>query len=33
MRGSIKQRGAKSWQLTLEFGYVRDAETGKAKRV
>jgi len=33
MRGSIKQRGAKSWRLTLEFEYVRDAETGKAKRV
>ena len=30
MRGSIRRRGKKSWLLTLEFGYVRDRETGKA---
>lgn len=33
MRGSIRQRGKRSSLLTLEFGYVRDPETGKAKRV
>ena len=33
MRGSIRRRGKRSWLLTLEFGYIRDPETGKAKRV
>jgi integrase len=33
MRGSIRQRSPGSWRLTLEFGYVQDPVTGKAKRV
>ena len=33
MRGSIRQRGKRSWRITLEFGYVRDPETGTTKRV
>jgi integrase len=33
MRGSLKQRSPGSWSLILEFGYVRDPQTGKSKRV
>jgi integrase len=33
MRGSIRPRGPRSWQLVLEFGYVRDAVTGQARRI
>src|SRR5438034_7264401 len=33
MRGSLRQRGDKAWLLTLEFGYRRDPETGKSKRI
>ncbi|PWT80446.1 MAG: hypothetical protein C5B57_12210 [Blastocatellia bacterium] len=33
MRGSLKQRGAQTWLLTLEFGYRRDPDTGKTKRI
>ena len=33
MRGSIRQRSSGSWRLTLEFGYVRDAATGKTRRL
>jgi integrase len=33
MRGSLRQRGEKTWLLTLEFGYRRDPETGKSKRI
>lgn len=33
MRGSLKQRSPGSWSLILEFGYLRDPETGKSKRV
>jgi len=32
MRGSLRQRGAGSWLLTLEFGYRRDSATGKTTR-
>jgi len=32
MRGSLRQRGAGSWLLTLEFGYRRDSATGKTAR-
>src|SRR5579871_3612811 len=33
MRGSLRQRGKNSWRLTLEFGYRRDPDTGKLKRI
>jgi integrase len=33
MRGSIRQRGEKTWLLVLEFGYRHDPQTGKSKRV
>lgn len=33
MRGSLKQRGENTGLLTLEFGYVHNAVTGKVKRV
>src|SRR5262245_19544680 len=33
MRGSLRQRGEGRWLLTLEFGYRRDPETGKSKRL
>src|SRR2546430_3361665 len=33
MRGSLRQRGEKTWLLILEFGYRRDPETGKNKRL
>ena len=32
MRGSIRQRGKRSWLITLEFGYVRDPQTGAVTR-
>jgi integrase len=33
MRGSIRQRSKTSWQIILEYGYVRDRATGRRKRV
>jgi len=33
MRGSLRQRGEKTWHLILEFGYRCDPETGKSKRI
>jgi integrase len=33
MRGSLLQRGPKTWLIRLEFGYVPDPTTGKPKRV
>src|SRR5579862_2081259 len=33
MRGSLRQRGEKTWLIVLEFGYRRDHETGKNKRI
>jgi integrase len=33
MRGSIRQRAKGSWRITLEFGYIRDPQTGITKRV
>lgn len=33
MRGSLRQRGEKTWRLILEFGYRHDPKTGKNKRV
>jgi integrase len=33
MRGSIRERSKGSWRITLEYGYVRDPETGTSKRV
>lgn len=33
MRGSLRQRSKTSWQIILEFGYVRDPVTEKSKRV
>jgi integrase len=33
MRGSLLQRGPKTWLIRLEFGYVPNPETGKQKRV
>ena len=33
MRGSLRRRSTGTWLITLEFGYVTDAATGKKKRV
>jgi integrase len=33
VRGSIRERSKGSWRITLEFGYVHDPLTGKAKRI
>ena len=33
MRGSLRQRSKTSWQIILEFGYVRDPATGEHTRV
>jgi hypothetical protein len=33
MRGSLRQRGDKTWHLILELGYRRDPQTGTSKRV
>jgi integrase len=33
MRGSIKERSKGSWLITLEFGYIRDPESGRRTRV
>src|ERR1051325_3174171 len=33
MRGSLRQRGEKTWLIVLEYGYRTDPETGKNKRI
>src|SRR5581483_3425865 len=33
MRGSLRQRGDKTWLIILEFGYRHDPDTGKPKRI